>query len=79
MKTEPILDVPDDQKTVIEDLQWCYDRLSHLLFIWDNPESYQAWFGPSETMNTLAEDMDFIRERNKLTDIYSIDRNPIKH
>lgn len=53
-----------------QDFQYLYDRLSHLLYIWDNPESVQAGFGPGETMTMLADDLPVFKAKYKLTDCY---------
>lgn len=53
------------------DLQWCYDRLSHLSYIWNNPDSVQAGFGPKETLIALKDELPIIRTRNNLADCYA--------
>lgn len=42
--------------------QWGYDRLSHLLFINDNPKSIEASFGTNETMQTLRIQLKHIKD-----------------
>ena len=59
------------QSAAVEvDLQWCYDRLSHLLYIWENPASEPALFEFEETMATLAAELPKIRSVHKLADRY---------
>lgn len=38
---------------LLEELQFSYDRMAHLLYIFENPDSFRASFGPGETMTTL--------------------------
>lgn len=59
-----------DDKRRRQDFQFLYDRLSHLLYIWDHPDSVQAGFGPSETMALLADELPKMKSKYKLTDCY---------
>lgn len=46
-------------------LEWSLHRMEHLLYIWDNPKSVKAGFGPGETMDALRDELPKLRKRLK--------------
>ncbi len=66
----PMRALEEENAKLQESLQFCYDRLSHLLYIWNNPKSVQAGFGPQETMSILDEELPKIKSDHNLTDGY---------
>lgn len=67
------------------DLQFCFDRLSHLLYVYRHPNTVQGMFGMSETMELLEQHLPKIGKRNKFENpyprksmIYSVQAKPMK-